>query len=70
MTGKELLQEILTATEAAEIWGLGTNTVRQACSGYSKAPPRFTTEECRQSGRTWLITKEGMYRLFGEPKAK
>ncbi|MCR5756391.1 MAG: hypothetical protein K6F95_00575, partial [Selenomonas sp.] len=40
-----------------------------ACTGYKKAAPRFKDGEIRQSGSTWLITVEGMIRVFGpEPK--
>ena len=60
------LDEVMTATEAAEKWGLATVTVRQACSGYAKSAPKFTKEEARRSGSTWLITVEGMERVFGE----
>ena len=37
------IHEVMTATEAAEKWGIAKVTVRQACSGYAKAAPRFTT---------------------------
>lgn len=60
------IDEVMTATEAAEKWGIAKVTVRQACSGYSKSAPRFTSEETRQSGSTWLVTVEGMNRVFGE----
>lgn len=63
------LIEVMTPIEAAERWGLKPITVRQACSGYSKAKPRFTDEEVRKSGSTWLITVKGMERVYGpEPK--
>lgn len=63
------LDFIMTASEAAARWGLAVITVRQACSGYKKAPPRFTEQEARKSAGTWLVTKEGMERVFGsEPK--
>ena len=58
------LHEVLTSAEAAKTWGLSDVTVRHACSGYSKEKPKFTAEECRQSGRTWLITRAGMSRVF------
>ncbi|MCR5560063.1 MAG: hypothetical protein K6F62_06925 [Schwartzia sp.] len=70
MTGKDILQSVMTPTEAAERWGLADVTVRQACSGYKKAAPRFTEDETRQSGRTWLITIDGMRRVFGEELKK
>ena len=57
------LEEVMTVTEAAKRWGKAVITVRQACK---KAPARFQTNEARQSGSTWLITIDGMTRVFGE----
>lgn len=65
MTGQDLLQAVMTATEAAERWGKADRTVRQACTGYKGASPRFKEGEFRQSGKVWLITVEGMTRVFG-----
>ncbi len=62
---ENVLNKVMTATEAANLWNLAPITVRQACTGYSKAPARFTEEEARKSGNTWLITVEGMTRVFG-----
>lgn len=61
-----IIDEVMTASEAAQRWGLAKVTVRQACSGYAKSAPRFTKEEVRQSGSTWLITVAGMNRVFGK----
>lgn len=64
-----LINEIMTAKEAAERWGIAPITIRQACSGYKKSPPRFTEAEARKSGGTWLVTRMAMERLYGpEPK--
>ncbi len=60
------LFEVYTAAEAAEIWGLSPITVQQACSGYKGRPPRFAQDEARKSGRIWLVTREGMERLYGK----
>ena len=62
------LAQILTATEAAEIWGIDPHTVRAACTGQKGKPGRFTSTEARRSGATWLITRDGMQRVFGETK--
>ena len=66
MEGKEILQAVMTPAEAAERWGKSDVTVRQACTGYKKALPRFKEGEFRQSGKVWLVTVEGMTRVFGE----
>lgn len=59
------LSDVMTAAEAAKLWNLGPATVRQSCTGYKGAPPRFTIEEARKSENTWLVTRKGMERLFG-----
>ena len=59
------LEDIMTAKEAAERWGIAPITIRQACSGYKKSPPRFTSAESRKSAGTWLVTREAMERLYG-----
>lgn len=65
MEGREALQLVMTTSEAAERWGKSDITIRHACTGYKKAPPRFKEGEFRQSGKVWLITVEGMTRVFG-----
>lgn len=60
-----VLDGVMTVAEAAERWGKASITVRQACTGYKKAQPRFREDEARQSGATWLITVAGMTRVFG-----
>ena len=63
------LQEVMTAAEAAELWGKAPITVQQACGGYKKSPPRFLPTETRKAGRIWLVTRTGMERVFGpQPK--
>lgn len=69
MNEAEALDFVMTAAEAAERWGKPDITVRQACTGQKGYPPRFKEGEFRQSGKTWLITRAGMTRVFGdEPK--
>ena len=65
---KNVLNEVITAAEAAQMWNLSPITVRHACSGYAKAPAKFTSIEARKSGNTWLISVEGMTRVFGKRK--
>lgn len=62
------LNEVMTLEEAAEIWGKSTDSLRQACISRNGKPPRFDIgTEARQSKRIWLVTYEGMVRLYGEP---
>ena len=63
-----IIDEVMTTAEAADLWGLSAITVKQACSGQKGLPPRFKEGEFRKSGRTWLVTRTGMERLYGEPE--
>ena len=65
---ENVLDKVMTATEAAQLWNLAPITVRQACTGYVKAPAKFNSTEARKSGKTWLITVDGMMRVFGNKK--
>lgn len=59
----------MTTAEAAERWRISAITVKQACSGQKGLTPRFKEgEEFRKSGRTWLVTKAGMERMYGKKK--
>jgi hypothetical protein len=55
------ISEVLTFSEAAEIWDIDSSTLRH----------RVTGEELqegidyRKSGKVWLITKNAMERLYG-----
>lgn len=54
------LDLIYTAVEAAEIWKLGSSTVKRACQ-----TGRFAPWEARKSAGTWLVTRAGMERVYG-----
>lgn len=61
------LDEVMTLEEAAERWGKSTDSLRQACIARNGKPPRFKIGvEVRQSKRIWLVTHQGMVRLYGE----
>lgn len=55
------LPEWLTLTEAAQHWGITSNTLRLRI--HRKTIP---ADSIRKSGGTWLISTEGMAALFGE----
>ena len=63
---KTNLENVFTASEAAARWGLHCRTIISACAGQRGFPPRFKSGECRKAGGTWLITREGMERLYGK----
>jgi hypothetical protein len=58
------INDILTAPEAAALWSLDVSTIKKACIA-----GKFTVDECRKSGSAWLITRSGMERVYGQPKA-
>lgn len=60
--------EVMTTKEAAQKWGKLQAVIQHNCLGQKGYPPRFTEDECRKSGGTWLVTRTAMVRLYGEPK--
>lgn len=63
------LAAVMTASEAAERWGISPRRVQSACTGRDDTPPRFVPGEARKAGGTWLVTVNGMERVFGsEPE--
>lgn len=64
-----IFTDVMTTKEAAEVWGLSQVSVKHLCTGIQGRPPRLIIDvECRKSGGTWLVTKAGMTRLYGEPE--
>lgn len=61
----DALNNVLTVKEASDAWGLAPSTLVSACKGQKGGKPKFTEKECRQSGKTWLITKGAMQRVYG-----
>jgi hypothetical protein len=58
-----VLKEIMTFAEATEKWGLGESTLRMAVNGKSLVE----SQDYRKSGKVWIITKDAMIRIYGEP---
>src|SRR5690606_10982441 len=59
------LQQIMTATEAEERWGLQPGTVRASCL---RGPLSRYIEKglVRKSGGTWLVTVQVMEKVYGK----
>lgn len=55
------IENVLTAAEAAALWHLDLSTVKKAA-----AAGRFRAAEARKSRGTWLVTRSGMRRMYGE----
>ena len=65
------INDIMTTQEAAERWGLTPGSVKHLCTGIGKVKPRLLEgKECRKSGGVWIITREGMERLYGKEQPK
>lgn len=60
--------DIMTTAEASKRWNISLNTIKSACLGQKGYPPRFTSDECRKSESAWLVTRQGMERLYGKEK--
>lgn len=64
------LLEVMTTKEAAELWGKSQVAVKHLCTGIQGRPPRLQEgAECRKSGGTWLVTRQGMERIYGKATA-
>ena len=57
--------ELLSAAEAAEIWGMDQSTIRKAIESGRMIPGR----DCRKFGKQWVVTVEAMARVFSRTDA-
>ena len=57
------LDSVLSLQEAAELYGKDDSTLRKAI-----ADGRFSPNEYRKTGRNYIITKEGLERVYGKPE--
>ena len=57
---------VFSTLEAAHIWNRDSGVVRSAAAGAGHASARMGEGERRKSGRTWLVTRAAMERLFGQ----
>lgn len=58
---------VFTTLEAAELWNRDSGDVRSAASGAGHRAARMGDGDRRKSGRTWLVTRNAMERLYGPP---
>lgn len=61
-----ILEDVMTTQEAGQLWGIPADRIKQVCLGRFKG---FTNQECRKSGKMWLVTRQGMERLYGKATA-
>lgn len=57
---------VFSTIEAAKIWNRDSGVVRSAAAGAGHAAARMQDGDRRKSGRTWLVTRDAMDRLFGQ----
>lgn len=61
------LDDVMTTQEAGERWNVPADSIKQCClKRYAKK--QFTDDEARKSGKNWLVTRQGMERLYGKEK--
>ena len=58
----------MTTQEAAERWNVTAESLKQNCRGRVKYG--FLEGEFRKSKKIWLVTRQGMERLYGKERLK
>ena len=59
------LDDVMTTQEAGERWNVPADSIKQCCLK-RYANKQFTEDEARKSGKNWLVTRQGMERLYGK----
>ncbi|MHB1681567.1 MAG: helix-turn-helix domain-containing protein [Bacilli bacterium] len=57
------LDKVMTAAEAARLWGKDPSTIKKRCQ-----EGRWHPGEYRRAGKEWLILRSALVREYGEPK--
>lgn len=58
---------IFATAEAGVLWGRSAEEVRSAAAGAGHRAARLRDGERRRAGRTWLVTRAAMEKLYGDP---
>lgn len=58
------INDVMTIAEASKEYNVTVSSLRYACTGQKGYSPIFHNGECRQSGKTWLITKQALERVY------
>ena len=56
-----LSDELMSTREAAELWGIDESSIRKRVGDF---PPGTA----RKFGKQWVVTRDGMKKVFGEPR--
>lgn len=62
------LDGIMTTQEAAERWNVTAESLKQNCR--ERVKYGFLEGEFRKSKKIWLVTRQGMERLYGKERLK
>ena len=63
----ETINKVLTFAEAEQKYGLAAGTLRKYLYQTDKEKQRINENiDYRKSGKTWLITKEAMDKIYGK----
>lgn len=62
---KTPFDNLMSFADASELWGLSESTLRKAIA-YGKI---ISGVDARKYGKQWIITKDAMYREYGNPKS-
>lgn len=54
-------KNIMSSAQACQEWGIDNSTLRKRIDQFPKGT-------IRKFGKTWVVTSEGMYRVFGEKR--
>lgn len=60
------LDDVMTTEEAGMRWGKTADSIKQVCMGRVKNG--FHAHEFKKSGKMWIVTRQGMERLYGPEK--
>jgi hypothetical protein len=58
-----ILNQVLTVPEASTEWGISEDKIKR----YAREG-KFNGDEARRAGKNWLITRDGMQRVFDTKK--
>lgn len=58
---------VFATAEAAALWNRPAEDVRSAAAGAGHRAARLEDGERRRAGRTWLVTRAAMEKLYGDP---
>lgn len=56
---------VFSSIEAADLWNRPSGDVRSAAAGSGHRAARMLPEECRHTGKIWLVTRSAMERVYG-----